>query len=309
MFQLRLLTLAVLTLMVYSCNNSKTQDSEKVKIVVTTGMIADAVESIVGELADVEALMGPGVDPHLYKATQGDLQALRKADIVVYNGLHLEGKMQEIFEELGKTKLVLNMSAGVSESRLIQSSNSGGNIQYDPHIWFDVALWKDAVEALCLPLMDALDKEGCTSSGLAYIKKLDSLQIEVQHTLLQIPKEDRVLITSHDAFEYFGKAYDFDVIGLQGISTAAEFGLKDITDMVKLIIDRNIKAVFVESSVSEKSIQAVVEGCNAKGHHVVMGGTLYSDAMGEPNTEEGTYPGMVLHNVVTIHKALNNQQQ
>lgn len=290
------------------CEQKPASGKEQVYIVATTGMVGDAVQAIVGDNAKVEALMGPGVDPHLYKATQGDLQALRKADIIVYNGLHLEGKMQEIFIELAKTKKVICMADGLTPAELIETGTANSYAQYDPHIWFDVQLWSKAVAFLCDELASALGESTYRETGQQYADTLQLLHEEVERALLVIPDDQRVLITSHDAFEYFGRAYRFEVLGLQGISTAAEFGLKDITDMVNLVIERNIKAVFVESSVSQKSIEAVVEGCQTKGHALQLGGTLFSDAMGAEDTPEGRYPGMVRHNVRTIVQAINGKQ-
>ncbi len=297
--------LLLLPLMVWvaSCQPAGDKDDRPL-IVVTTGMIADATRAIVGEHARVEALMGPGVDPHLYKATQGDLALLRSADIIVCNGLHLEGKMQEVFDQLAKSTTVFNLSDGLDTSQFIVTSLRNDLPTYDPHIWFDVALWSKAIDQLCPQLCKAIGLDSCTESGLAYTERLHSLNQWVSDTLATIPDRNRVLITSHDAFEYFGRAYQFEVIGLQGISTAAEFGLKDITDMVNLISDRRIPAVFIESSVSEKSIRSVMQGCKSKGHDVALGGTLFSDAMGAEGTAEGTYPGMVRHNVMLLLHAL-----
>lgn len=298
------LGLAIMT----GCGQKPASGEEQIYIVATTGMVGDAVQAIVGNDAKVEALMGPGVDPHLYKATQGDLQALRKADIIVYNGLHLEGKMQEIFNELAKTKKVICMADGLSPQELIEAGTANSYAQYDPHIWFDVQLWSKAVAFLCDELSGALGDASCREAGQRYLDTLHQLHEEVERELSVIPDDRRVLITSHDAFEYFGRAYRFEVLGLQGISTAAEFGLKDITDMVNQVIERNIRAVFVESSVSQKSIEAVVEGCQAKGHSLQLGGTLFSDAMGAEDSPEGSYPGMVRHNIRTIVHAINGNQ-
>lgn len=290
-----------------SCSGkNETSGNKTLYIVTTTGMIGDAVKNIAGEKATVVSLMGPGVDPHLYKATQGDLTELRKADIIVYNGLHLEGKMQEIFTELAKTKKVFAVSDGIDENKLRNVAVVSGTATHDPHIWFDVLLWSQGIQYIGNKISetDAKNSETYKNNTQAYIEKLKTLDAEVREKINTIPAENRILITSHDAFGYFGNAYGIEVKGLQGISTAAEFGLKDITDMVDLIIADKIKAVFVESSVSEKSIRAVAEGCKEKGHAIKIGGTLYSDAMGAANTPDGTYTGMVTHNVNTITEAL-----
>lgn len=304
---MKYLCIICIALSLASCAGKKETSGDKtLYIVTTTGMIGDAVKNIAGDKATVVSLMGPGVDPHLYKATQGDLTELRKADIIVYNGLHLEGKMQEIFTELAKTKKVFAVSDGIDESKFRNVAVVSGNATHDPHIWFDVLLWSQGIQYIGNKISetDIKNSETYKNNTQAYIEKLKTLDTEVREKINIIPAENRILITSHDAFGYFGNAYGIEVKGLQGISTAAEFGLKDITDMVDLIIADKIKAVFVESSVSEKSIRAVAEGCKEKGHAIKIGGTLYSDAMGAENTPDGTYIGMVTHNVNTITEAL-----
>jgi manganese/zinc/iron transport system substrate-binding protein len=293
-----------LLLLVLSCQQSGQVPDGKLKIVTTTGMIADAVINIAGDSLQVEALMGPGVDPHLYKATQGDLKKLSGADLVLYNGLLLEGKMGEVMEKLGRIKPVLAVSSEVDTSLLLDSPLYPGT--YDPHIWFDVSLWKQAVTQIAASLQE-FDPDNTSyyrQNATKYLDRLDSLHQQVRAEISLIPKDQRVLITAHDAFEYFGRAYDIEVRGLQGLSTVSEFGLKDITDLVQFIMERNIKAVFVETSISQRSIQAVVEGCQKQGHEVRIGGSLFSDAMGAKNTPEGTYIGMVNANVQTITNAL-----
>lgn len=295
-----------LTLLIWSCGSKKDESTEKgkLKIVTTTGMIKDAVEHVVGDKAEVIALMGPGVDPHLYKATQGDLEKLTSADIIFYNGLHLEGKMGEVFEKLGRLKPVIAVAGNIPETRL--RTIPGFDNTHDPHIWFNVNLWEDAVKAVTAFMIDydSASKADYQTNSTNYLKQLDSLHASVQQQLQQIPEQQRVLITAHDAFGYFGDAYGIEVRGLQGISTVSEFGLKDVTDLVNFIISRKIKAIFVETSVSQKSIDAVVEGCNQKGWPVKIGGSLYSDAMGTAGTPEGNYIGMVSANVNTIVTAL-----
>jgi manganese/zinc/iron transport system substrate-binding protein len=297
--------IAVLILL-SACADKKDQPvgDRKFRIVTTTGMIKDAVEHVVGDKAEVIALMGPGVDPHLYKATQGDLEKLTSADIVFYNGLHLEGKMGEVFEKLGHLKPVIAVSKDIPESRL--RTIPGFDNLHDPHIWFDVKLWEEAVKAVAGFMVD-YDSASTTfyqSNSKTYLARMDSLHRSVKQQLLQIPEQQRVLITAHDAFGYFGDAYGIEVRGLQGISTVSEFGLKDVTELVNFIITRKIKAIFVETSVSQKSINAVVEGCNQKGWNVKIGGSLYSDAMGAAGTPEGNYLGMVSANVNLIVTAL-----
>jgi manganese/zinc/iron transport system substrate-binding protein len=276
----------------------------KIRIVTTTGMIEDAARNVVGDHADVKALMGPGVDPHLYKATQGDLSLLNGATVVFYNGLHLEGKMVDALEKLGRNKKVVAVADGVDQTKLRRPAEFKGN--YDPHIWFDVKLWTGAVRKIAdeMKLVDPPHAAEYEKNAVAYIARLDSLDGWVRSEIATIPKDLRVLVTAHDAFGYFGRAYDIEVRGLQGISTVSEFGLADISSLVDMIAERKIKAVFVESSVPRRSIEAVVKGVRDKGHDVTIGGQLYSDAMGAAGTPDGTYIGMVSANVNTIVKAL-----
>ncbi|MBL7833909.1 MAG: zinc ABC transporter substrate-binding protein [Cyclobacteriaceae bacterium] len=301
-----LLLLVIAGTLLGSCSGKRESfaNNKKIRIVTTTGMIQDAVEHVTGDKAEVLALMGPGVDPHLYKATQGDLEKLTSADIVFYNGLHLEGKMGEVFEKLGRLKPVIAVSKDIPESRLRTIPGFAGT--HDPHIWFDVNLWKEAVKAVTAFMIehDSASADVYTRNANAYLQQMDSLHTSIKAQLQEIPAEQRVLITAHDAFGYFGDAYGIEVRGLQGISTVSEFGLKDVTDLVNFIISRKIKAIFVETSVSQKSINAVVEGCNQKGWQVKIGGSLYSDAMGAAGTPSGNYLGMVSANVNTIVTAL-----
>lgn len=289
---------------VNACQKKIESDNGKIKIVTTTGMIYDAVKSIVVDSADISVLMGPGVDPHLYKASFGDLRKLRKADIIIYNGLHLEGKMVDVFERLTKQKKIIAVSAGLKHTQLRMSEEFNGNP--DPHIWFNVALWRASVQYTGLELIAADPKHATfyKKNLDAYLIKLDKLDEWVKNQIHSIPVEKRVLVTAHDAFGYFGDAYQIEVKGLQGISTLADFGLNDISSLVNLLSERRIKAVFVESSVPRKSIDAVVEGCKDNGHQVNIGGTLFSDAMGNPGTSEDNYIGMVSYNVNAIVKAL-----
>jgi len=298
---LLLLTLVVL---LAGCARPERKKNEKLTVVVTTGMIKDAVENVAGDHVKVIALMGPGVDPHLYKATQGDLQKLTDADVVFYNGLHLEGKMGVVLEKLSRLKPVIAVSSHIPEDSLRTVPGFQG--AHDPHIWFDVKLWEYAVKEITRSLQeqDSAHASLYAANGAKYISRLDSLHNSIYKQLHEIPAQLRVLITAHDAFGYFGDAYQVEVHGLQGISTLSEFGLKDVTDLVNFIVERKIKAIFVETSVSRKSIDAVVEGCRQRGWPLSIGGNLYSDAMGAAGTPEGHYVGMVNANVQTILHAL-----
>jgi len=295
-------------LLLLGCSGG-TQDSgdNRLYVIATTGMLGDAVKNIVGEQVKVESLMGPGVDPHLYKATQSDLEKLAEADVIFYNGLSLEGKMAEVLEKLSHTRKIIAVGDRLDKSRVLQTSaHSTGNLSYDPHIWFDVSLWAEAVEIIASAMIEA-DSANATSyrdSFNRYSAKLNELHNWVKEEISSVHPEQRVLITSHDAFSYFGKAYEIEVHGLQGVSTASDYGLQDVTRLVNLIIDRKVKAVFIESSVAPRSLQAVLEGCGNLGYEVKIGGTLYSDAMGAHGTPEGAYVGMMQANVNTIVNAL-----
>lgn len=284
--------------------NDAHSENEKFFVVATTGMIADITQNICGDQMDVQAIMGPGVDPHLYKATRGDLTLLRKADVILYNGLHLEGKMGEVLEKLGRQKPVLALGELINQRYLKKIDNEADAV--DPHIWFDVMIWSEVVKVIAQTLSEQDPKQADFYQANAdkYLSQLKSLDEEVKKSIQEIPQQRRVLITAHDAFGYFGKAYDIEVKGLQGISTVSEFGLKDVAELVDFIVERGIKAVFVESSIPKKSLEAVVKGCREKGQEVKIGGTLYSDAMGASGSPEGNYIGMVRHNVETIRQSL-----
>ena len=296
--------IAIITTLLSCDSGQVTATHKKLNIVATTGMIADAAKNIVGDSAEVISLMGPGVDPHLYKVTQSDIKKLMNADVIIYNGLHLEGKRGEILEQMSERKPVIAVSDGLTKEQLRATSEFQGN--YDPHIWFSVQLWTDVVQFISKGLVD-IDKGNASyyeANTIQHVEDLKSLHSWTQEQINIISEQQRVLITAHDAFGYFGREYGMEVKGLQGLSTAAEYGLKDVTNLVDFISENKIKSVFVESSVSDRSIKAVIEGCKHKNHNVVIGGTLYSDAMGAANTPEGTYIGMVKYNVTTIVEAL-----
>ena len=305
-FILALSTLILLSLGACTQTESKgaLQAGQRMKIVTTTSILKDAVQNIVGDAADVESIMGSGVDPHLYKATQGDLQKLTDADVVVYNGLHLEGKMGEVLEKLSRQKTVVAGAESIPDTKLKRSPQFQDS--HDPHVWFDVTLWKEVVKHLSdeFQKKDPANAEVYQKNTAAYLQQLDELHQWVMQEIASVPEPQRILITAHDAFGYFGDAYNIQVRGLQGISTVSEFGLQDVASLVNYISDNKIKAVFVESSVSPKAIEAVVIGSKKKGHDVEIGGTLFSDALGEDGTPEGTYTGMVRHNVNTIVSSL-----
>lgn len=299
----------LLLFVVWGCGKSdvpsqKMGEAGKVNVVCTTGMVADLVQRVGGDRVVVKGLMGPGVDPHYYKASQGDLGILSSADIIFYNGLYLEGKMQDIFNKMARSKKVVAVSDEIDKSTLRQPPEFEGH--YDPHIWFDVALWSETIDAV-VEALAAADPQGAESfrqNGERYRAELRDLHAWVLAQIEMVPLDQRILVTAHDAFGYFGRAYGVEVLGLQGISTVAEYGVNDVTQLVDLIATRKIKAIFVESSVPERSIEAVRQGCIERGHQVKIGGTLYSDAMGAVGSGADTYIGMVRSNVATIVEAL-----
>lgn len=289
-------------LFLFSCRPAE-RNEEKLLIVTTTGIIADCITNIVGDQAEVMAIMGPGVDPHLYKASQGDMVKLSNADIIIYNGLHLEGKMSRVLSKTGESKLTLAIGDFV-EDKDLKRVDDGSELR-DPHIWFNPRLWIDALEGVALELSKVEGLENVMDNYRSYREQVLAMQAELIETLdSTIAVERRVLITSHDAFSYFGDAFDFDVRGLQGISTAAEYGVKDVTDLIDYIISKEISTLFVENSVSDKNLRSVAEGAAARGFNVKIGGQLYSDALGERNDDAGTYIGMVSTNVRTIIEGL-----
>ncbi len=277
---------------------------EKIDVVATTGMIADAARQVGGDLVDVKGLMGPGVDPHAYRQTRTDIVALSKADLVLWHGLYLEAQMEDFMTGLGGEKNVVAVAETLPRNMLI--GHDDYDDKYDPHVWMNPNLWSRVVVAVRDALIETMPEGEKTFRANAdrHLEDLRKLANYTTNVLSSVPFEDRILLTSHDAFNYFGSAYGFEVIGIQGISTESEAGLNRIAELVDMLVERDIKAVFVESSVSDRNIRALVEGAAAKGHKVFIGGELFSDAMGEPGTYEGTYVGMIDHNATIISRAL-----
>lgn len=301
-------TILCLSLLLAGCsapaaNTGSTND--KLNIVATTTMLADLSTVIGGERTAVDGLMVPGVDPHLYQASAGDVSLMQKADVVVYNGLHLEGKMGEIFENLsGQGTSVICIENGLDKSRLLVSEDDSS--VYDPHIWFDVSLWKEAAKIVAEGLSEA-DPDGKTDYEAnleSYLKELDEIDIYIRNRAAELPESQRVLVTAHDAFQYFGEAYGFEVRGLQGISTDAEAGTADVSNLADFIVERKIKAIFIESSVPPKTIEALQAAVKANGFDVVIGGELYSDSLGDVESGAETYILTVKSNIDTIVDAL-----
>lgn len=280
---------------------------ERLRVVATTGMIADAAANIGGDLVDVQALMGAGVDPHAYRQTRSDIVALAKADLVLWNGLYLEAQMEDFLLDLADSGNVVAVAEGVPEDLLLGSADYEN--RFDPHLWMNPDLWTYVVKNIRDALIETQPQntDAFTANADSYLAQLDTLARYTDKVLSTVPTESRVVLSAHDAFSYFGSAYGFDVVGIQGISTESEAGLLRIGQLVDLLVSRNIRAVFVETSVSDRNVKALIEGAAAKGHTVLIGGELFSDAMGEPGTYEGTYVGMIDHNVTTIATALGGE--
>jgi manganese/zinc/iron transport system substrate-binding protein len=272
------------------------------RVVTTTGMIADAAGRIGG--GEVRALMGPGLDPHSYRQTRSDIAELARADLVLWHGLHLEAQMMDFLGELAARTRVVAVAESLPKDQLLGDPDYPD--RFDPHVWMDPRLWSEVsrtVEAALAETSPAAAAD-IAARAEAFRQELAALHAYSEGVLASVPASARVLVTAHDAFGYFGRAYGFEVLGIQGISTESEAGLARIAELVDVLVDRGIRAVFVESSVSDRSIRALAEGAAARGHEVVVGGELYSDAMGPEGSYEGTYLGMIDHNVTTIARAL-----
>lgn len=282
---------------------------EPLDLVATTSIIADLANQIGGELVSVQGLMGPGVDPHLYKASEGDVAAMADAEMILYNGLHLEGKMVDIFAQMQQRGLSVHAIAeGLEQTDLLSSEYFVGS--QDPHIWFDISLWQKAAIRVRDVLSDAVPEGAQFFSERtdAYLFELEELDAWAKNQIASIPPKNRVLITSHDAFGYFGRAYGLEVKGLQGISTASEAGTGDVRDLASFVAENEIPSMFVESSISPRGIEAVREAVRARGFEVAIGGTLYGDALGSPGTAAATYLGMFRENVTMIVAGLGGRQ-
>jgi len=274
------------------------------KVTCTVGMITDIVRQVAGDKAVVEGIIGEGIDPHLYQATRSDIAKLLEADIIFYNGLMLEGKMADALVKVARKRPVFAVTELIDEKLLLEPPQFAGH--FDPHVWMDVGLWRRCTEAVAVALaeFDPANAENYRKNFEQYAATLGRLDEYARQVLSTIPENSRVLVTAHDAFNYMARAYGLEVKGIQGISTESEAGIEDINRLVAMLVDRRIKAVFVETSVSDKNVRSLLEGARSHGHDVVIGGKLYSDAMGAPGTYEGTYVGMIDHNVTVIARAL-----
>jgi manganese/zinc/iron transport system substrate-binding protein len=287
-----------------SQKNAPLASTTKLNIVCTTSMITDAVRIIGGDHVNVKGLMGPGVDPHLYKAREGDMHALASADIIFYNGLHLEGKMSDVFKKMHARTTTVALADAIPRDQLRTASFQG---LYDPHIWFDVRLWIQVVQLIGQTVI-ALDSAHQADYELhlkAYLAQLTELDQYITMQAQRIPSAQRILVTAHDAFGYFGKAYGFDVIGLQGLSTDSEAGTQDIQNLASFIAKNRIRAIFVESSIPPRSLRAVQNAARATGWSVDIGPELFSDALGSPDSLAGSYIGMMRHNIDVLVGSLS----
>lgn len=300
----QIIQVVLIFILFFSCKDAKPKDN-KLHIVTTTSMITDLVQNIGGDKVTVQGLMGAGVDPHLYKASEGDVSKLADADMIIYSGLHLEGKLVEVFQKMQRQKInTVAASDALDKKDLIGSTHFASN--YDPHIWFDVENWEKITAYIAgqLSAADPENKAYFQANAAQYLLQLKVLKEELNAEIATLPTDQRRLVTAHDAFNYFGRAFQFDVVGLQGLSTATEAGVQDVQKTASYIIDHKVKSVFIESSVPRRTVEALQAAVNSKNHKVTIGGTLFSDALGNPGTPEGTYIGMFKYNVHTIVNSL-----
>lgn len=295
-------------LLTAGCGNSSTTaatTTKKLRIVTTTGMVTDMVRHVVGDHADVTGLIGAGVDPHLFKATRHDVKLLQEANVVFYSGLLLEGRMQDALELVNRAgRPVIAVTSKLEKSYLRSPPEFEGH--FDPHVWMDVAAWSRCLDVVVetMSTVDPTHAEDYRQNGQKYQAELEKLDKYVREAVQSIPESRRVLVTAHDAFGYFGRAYGMDVQSVQGVTTESEAGVHDVNRLVDFLVERKLPAIFVESSVNEKNIRAVIEGTDARGVKVLVGAELFSDAMGAEGTYEGTYIGMLDHNATSIARAL-----
>jgi manganese/zinc/iron transport system substrate-binding protein len=288
-----------------AASNGGDLTERQIRAVATIGMISDIVRVVGGERVNAIGLMGPGIDPHLYKASEGDVARLQQADVIFYNGLHLEAQMAGVLERMADGAIrTVAVTDRIDRALLLAPPEFQG--AYDPHVWFDVTLWMTAVETVrdTLAEMDPGSAELYQANAERYLEELEALHGYVQSQAAQVPENKRVIVTAHDAFNYFGRAYGFEVRGLQGISTEAQASTADVQGLADFIAERQIPAIFVESSVPQRNVEAVQAAVRDRGFDVVIGGSLFSDAMGDAGTPEGTYAGMVRHNIDTVVTAL-----
>ena len=297
----------LIALIAFSCKKEVKEKTgnEKLKVVCTTSQVTDLVKELAVDLVELEGLMGAGIDPHLYKASEGDVTKFFNADVIFYSGLHLEGKLEDVFEKMRhQGKKTIAVSDAIPKEELISSADFASS--YDPHFWFSIPQWKKTTQYVTdeLTKLDPKNKKVYEENAKVYIEKLNQLEKKNTVQLEVLPEEKRILVTAHDAFAYFGKAYNFKVVSLQGLSTATEAGVQDVQRISDFIITHNVKAIFIESSVPVRTVEALQAAVKSKNHEVAIGGTLFSDALGNPDTLEGTYIGMYAYNMKTIIGAL-----
>lgn len=306
MRRVTLITLLIMGVLLAGCSASAQPGDGRLKVVATTGQIGDAVKNIAGERVQLTTLLGPGIDPHTYVATEGDLFTFQEADVILYNGLHLEAQLERVLEQIGESgKIVAAVGERVPEERLLSWEPESG-FPHDPHIWNDAQIWRYVVEAVRDTLIQA-DPEGSAEysrKAEAYLAQLDELHAYIGQQAASLPPERRVIVTAHDAFNYFGRAYGFDVEAVQGVSTEAEASTASIRALAEIVLQREVPAMFVESTISPRTVEAVQEAVRAAGREVRVGGELYSDALGAADGDAGTYIGMMRHNIDTIVAAL-----
>jgi len=307
---LRSCLIVALTLgLISGCGGESADDplDGRIRVVATTGQAGDLVRHVGGEHVAVTVLMGPGIDPHQYKASAGDVERLRTADLIVSNGLHLEAKMAEVLERLGERRPTLAVAEAIPAQHLDRPDAFKG--AYDPHVWFDPRLWRHALDSVTEKLTELAPGHAAdfSANAAAHAAEFDALLLYGREKFATVPEQQRVLVTAHDAFHYFGQAFGLEVKGLQGISTATEAGTGDVQDLAHFIAERGIPALFVESSVSPRAIEAVIEAVRSRGAEVRVGGEIYSDALGDRDTPTGQYIGMVRHNIDTIVAALRGE--
>jgi manganese/zinc/iron transport system substrate-binding protein len=284
-----------------------TAQAQTARAVATIGMIGDIAQNVAGDCVEVETLMGPGIDPHLYQASASDVRLFKEADAILYAGYSLEGQLGNVLAKMAEQKPTVAVSpASIAPDQLITVQDIYG---IDPHLWMDVMLWSQIAPTIAQTLAEIVPDcaQAMQDRAAAYQQKLKALDRWVADSLASVPEEQRVLVTAHDAFAYYGRAYSIEVKGIQGISTESEAGIADIRAMVETVVERKVPAVFIESTINPRTIQAVVDSASERGHEVEIGGELYSDAMGESDTAAGTYIGMLRSNTVEVTTALGGQ--
>lgn len=282
------------------------EENQRPTVVVTTTIVADLVRQIGGDRVDVVSLMGPGIDPHSYRPTPRDADRLARADLIVASGLHLEGKLAELLERMSRRKPVVFVAEAVEASDRLEAA---AGIP-DPHVWFDLSLWTACIDPAVESLGDLMPEAVTTfeAAGTRYREQLLAAHSKIEAAVAAIPPSQRVLVTAHDAFRYFGRGYGIEVVGVQGVSTESEAGLADINRLVNLLVERKVPAVFVETSVPDRSVKAIIEGAAARGHEVITGGRLYSDALGEPGSGAETLLAAIRANVSVIVSGLGGAE-